>query len=162
VKIVIDRRIALTVSLVTAGLAPKPVAAPPPVTTRLRRPSVIRSASVPLPPTARVPGPDDGDAARRGSRIAASSAGDFGTGENFLEMPLVGAHRLRILTPTLLELTLITTQPPQGRPQQWDFVTDSGTAHLPEAGTFRVMANGTQQEVRRVGFKRRVLYAPLK
>src|SRR5690348_385499 len=89
-------------------------------------------------------------------------AGDFGTGENFLEMPAVGAHKLRILSPTVLELTLITTKPPEGRPEQWDFVSDDFTPRLPAGGKFQVTANGTPQEVKAVGLKRRVLYAPLK
>src|SRR5207237_5475646 len=88
--------------------------------------------------------------------------GDFGTDENFLAMPAVDAHRLRLLSPTVLELTLITTKPPEGRPEAWDFVSDDFALHLPDAGKLHVTANGTRQEVKAVGFKRRVLYAPLK
>jgi hypothetical protein len=101
-------------------------------------------------------------AGQRDSRMVLTGGGGFSEGENFLQMPPVGAHRLRVLSPTLLELTLITTQQPQGRPDQWDFVRDSGPPGLPDPGRFRVTANGTPLGVKEIGFKRRVLYAPLK
>jgi hypothetical protein len=91
-----------------------------------------------------------------------AAQGDFATGENFLAMPPVGAHRLRVLGPTVLELTLITTKTPEGRPEPWDFVGDDFAPRLPDSARFRVTANGTPQAVKAVGFKRRVLYAPLK
>src|SRR4051794_5129886 len=93
-------------------------------------------------------------AIRRATSAVTSSVGGFGTGDNFLEMPPVGTHRLRILTPTVLELTAVTTQTPQGRPQQWDFVNDTGMARLPTPSRFRVTANGAPQQVNGVGFKR--------
>src|SRR5688500_8127949 len=74
------------------------------------------------PPAAQTPA----SAPQRGPSYVSPNGGDFGTGENFLEMPSVGAHRLRVLTPALLELTWITTQPPKGRPEQGDTASDSG------------------------------------
>src|SRR3954464_11006782 len=39
-----------------------------------------------------------------------------------LQMPAPGAHQLRVLSPTLLELTLITTKQPDPSPvEQWNF-----------------------------------------
>src|SRR5690349_650610 len=76
--------------------------------------------------------------------------GDFGSGENFLEMPAVGAHRLRILAPTVLELSLVTTKPPNGRVEAWDFVAEDSTLHLPKVATFRVLVNGREKRVKAV------------
>src|SRR5688500_4395095 len=45
--------------------------------------------------------------------VATAQTTDFGiTSPNPLAMPAVGEHRLRVLSPTLLELTLITTKQP--------------------------------------------------
>src|ERR1700743_2384605 len=82
---------------------------------------------------------------------------------NPLAMPAVGAHQLRILSPTIVELTLITTKKSESTPvTQWDFVDSNGTPHLPGAAEFSVMVDGRADAVKSVGFKRRVLYAPLK
>jgi hypothetical protein len=82
---------------------------------------------------------------------------------NPLAMPPVGAHQLRILSPTLVELTLITTKKPDPAPvTQWDFADLNGKPHLPGKKEFLVLAGGKTNAVQSVGFKRRVLYAPLK
>ncbi|HYE31759.1 MAG TPA: glycoside hydrolase family 9 protein [Methylomirabilota bacterium] len=77
-------------------------------------------------------------------------------------MPAVGAHELRILTPTLLELTLITTKEANLAPAHWNFVGENFTLQLPAAAEFGVTLNGSPVSVTQVGFKRRPLYAPLK
>jgi hypothetical protein len=78
-----------------------------------------------------------------------------------LRMPPAGSYQLRILAPNLLELTLITTKPPDPAPvSQWDFVDAQGQAHLPDAREFTVSAEGQPLPIKRIGFKRRVLYAP--
>jgi hypothetical protein len=83
--------------------------------------------------------------------------------DNPLMLPAVGAHQLRILSPTLLELTLITTKKPDPAPiEHWDFVDERERARLPAAGEFLVTVDGKTNPVTNVGFKRRVLYAPLK
>ena len=83
--------------------------------------------------------------------------------DNPLAMPSVGAHQLRVLSPTLLELTLITTKKPDpARPTEWNFVDSSGNSHLPHEKDFVVLAGGKTNTVKSIGFKRRVLYAPLK
>lgn len=82
---------------------------------------------------------------------------------NPLAMPPVGAHQLRILSPAILELTLITTKEPGSAPvTQWSFVDANGKAHLPGRNQFCVLTDGKTNDVQAVGFKRRVLYAPLK
>jgi hypothetical protein len=80
-----------------------------------------------------------------------------------LRLPPVGSYQLRVLAPALLEITLVTTKPPDPAPvSQWDFVNGSGQACLPQAGKFEVVSDGQPIGIRRMGFKRRVLYAPLR
>src|ERR1043166_8942069 len=82
---------------------------------------------------------------------------------NPLALPKPGAHELRILTPKVLELTLITTKAPAPAPlQQWNFIGTNGVARLPAPSEFVVLNGGTKITVEKVGFKRRVLYAPLR
>ncbi|HUR47481.1 MAG TPA: glycoside hydrolase family 9 protein [Candidatus Saccharimonadales bacterium] len=80
-----------------------------------------------------------------------------------LALPDVGSHEVLVLTPTILELTLISTKAPDPAPVNvWDFVNGDGKAHLPEPESFQVVADGKAYDVVGVGFKRRVVYAPLK
>jgi Glycosyl hydrolase family 9/Cellulase N-terminal ig-like domain len=80
-----------------------------------------------------------------------------------LTLPLPGAHQFHVLAPDLLELTLITARPPgPARVDHWDFADAQGRPRLPDKREFVVTVNGTSNEVKAVGFKRRVLYAPLK
>jgi len=83
------------------------------------------------------------------------------TDDEPLRLPAAGSYQLRILAPTLLELTYVNAVK-QGaeRPEQWDFVNRNGQAQLPQELT--VAANGKEVAVKSVGFKRRVLYAPFK
>jgi hypothetical protein len=87
-----------------------------------------------------------------------------GRAEDFpLTIPKPGFNQLRLLSPALLELTLITTkQADSERLDQWDFVDAGGHLHAPTPQEFVVTANGRQIPVESVGFKRRVLYAPVK
>ena len=82
--------------------------------------------------------------------------------ENPLRMPAVGFHQLRVLSPNVLELTLVTTKAAiSDTIKQWDFVDSEGTLHLPAATKFLIL-NGTRtMSPQAVGFKRRVIYAPL-
>ncbi len=74
-----------------------------------------------------------------------------------LEIPPVGAHQLRILSPSLLELTLVTTKESQReRVSAWNFVDGSGQPHLPKPGELAVFAGDSTNIVEAVGFKRRV------
>jgi len=80
-----------------------------------------------------------------------------------LNLPSQGSSSLRIITPSVLELSLITTKRSSSSPtEQWDFVNSRGEIALPEAVDFIVSAEGRAVSVVKVGFKRRVLYAPLK
>ncbi|MDQ6631269.1 MAG: glycoside hydrolase family 9 protein, partial [Verrucomicrobiota bacterium] len=92
------------------------------------------------------------------------SATDLRTLEgNPLQMPAVGDYGLRILSPTLLELTLITTKRPDPAPiTEWNFVGANGQLSAPASSAFVVTAGGPTIAVQSVGFKRRALYAPLK
>ena len=82
--------------------------------------------------------------------------------DNQLALPVVGTSQLRILSPNLLELTRITTEaPPPAKLTEWDFVDTAGQVHLPESSKFLVLVGTTKINVQRVGFRRRVLYAPL-
>jgi hypothetical protein len=77
-----------------------------------------------------------------------------------LVLPEVGSYGLRVLSPNVLELTLITTKgPAPARVSAWDFVDDNFNAALPPASAFAVTAGSNQVAVSSVGFKRRVLYA---
>src|SRR5436853_3769984 len=70
-----------------------------------------------------------------------------------LSLPKPGACQLRVLAPTLLELTLITTKKPEpARVEQWDFVSDSEKAQLPGPQEFAVSAAGQKIAVKSIGF----------
>lgn len=78
-----------------------------------------------------------------------------------MKMPAVGSYGLRVLSPNLLELTLITTkQPDPAGVTEWNFVSN-GNLNAPSTSQFAVTVNGQSIGVQSVGFKRRPLYAPL-
>lgn len=78
-------------------------------------------------------------------------------------LPAVGHAQLRILSPTLLELTLITTKAPDPAPvTEWNFVDANYNLALPPASEFDVRVGSLSFAVKSIGFKRRPLYAPLK
>jgi hypothetical protein len=80
-----------------------------------------------------------------------------------LRLPALGDHRLRALTPELLELTLITTKAADvSALEQWDFVAGNGQLRLPPLNAFRVQAGNRLIQVAAAGFKRRPVYAPLR
>ena len=80
-----------------------------------------------------------------------------------LTLPPVGANELRVISPTVLELTLITSGTANtASSSYWSFIDERGQARLPPNAEFTVEADGTPLRVARVGFKRRVLYAPFK
>jgi Glycosyl hydrolase family 9/Cellulase N-terminal ig-like domain len=83
--------------------------------------------------------------------------------ENPLQLAAVGDNQLRILSTNVLELTLITTKAPDPAPVvTWNFVNKEGVASLPKPQAFSVLVNDKEVAVEAVGFKRRVVYAPLK
>ena len=83
------------------------------------------------------------------------------TNDASLAMPQVGQNELRILTPTLLELRLITTKALTAGVGQWNFVTGAGQSQTPAAPQIGVLVNGNADRVASIGFRRRPLYAPL-
>ena len=94
--------------------------------------------------------------------VSSASTNERLSDNNPLVLPAPGDHQLRVLSPNLLELSLITTKAPDpAKVSQWDFVDSKGQAQLPKASEFIVRAGGQNIPVRTVGFKRRVLYAPL-
>ena len=82
---------------------------------------------------------------------------------NPLAMPEVGSSGLRVLSPTILELSLVNTKA-AGAPAvaTWDFVGPDFQLQAPGAEQFSVTVDGQPVAVQRVGFKRRPIYAPLK
>src|SRR5437868_892945 len=92
------------------------------------------------------------------------SSQEYGfSGPNTLAMPNMGDHELRILSPSMLELSLITTKSNEtSRVNAWDFVGENFSLKLPPATEFQVRVNGKPASIRQVGFKRRPVYAPLK
>jgi hypothetical protein len=81
---------------------------------------------------------------------------------NPLRMPAIGDYGLRVLSPTLLEVTLINTKAKDASTvTEWNFVDSSGNLSAPDVSEFAVTANGQAVGVQSVGFKRRPIYAPL-
>ncbi|HEV8543207.1 MAG TPA: TIGR02597 family protein, partial [Verrucomicrobiae bacterium] len=77
-------------------------------------------------------------------------------------LPEIGEYSLTILTPTLLELSLVTTKDADPAPATtWNFIGSNFTPALPPATEFQVAVDGSPVGVTDVGFKRRPAYAPL-
>src|SRR6478736_1396311 len=63
--------------------------------------------------------------------------------ENPLALPEVGSTTLRLLTPTLLELGLVTTkQAPPAHLTQWTFVTADHQLQAPSPSQFEIQVDG--------------------
>ncbi len=105
-----------------------------------------------------------GTPARRGSAtllLAGSVA--FATPSSpphSLALPVVGERTLRILSPTDLELTAITSGGPNIPAEKAP--TPSFPPPKLAPGDFEVTVDGAKRAVRETGFKRRAVYAPLK
>jgi hypothetical protein len=79
-----------------------------------------------------------------------------------LQLGEVGDSLLHVLSPSLLELKLITTKEAgASKVSAWDFVDSSGNFAAPAPSKFTVLVGGKAVTVSSVGFKRRVAYAPL-
>ena len=80
-----------------------------------------------------------------------------------LALPAPGDNQLRVLSPTLLELTLVTAkQPNPATITDWNLVDASGNFVAPALTDLTVTANGSPVSATGLGFKRRALHAPLK
>jgi hypothetical protein len=73
---------------------------------------------------------------------------------DLLRLPEPGHAELRVLLPTLLELTFVTTQRPKARPPD--------LTRMLSTTDFEVVVDGQPAALTGLGFRRRVLYAPLK
>ena len=95
--------------------------------------------------------------------VRATVAGQPTSDDAPLSLPAVGSYELRVITPNLLELTLIAKKDPDpARVEIWNFVTARGQPALPPSSEFSVTAGDRKVAVTATGFKRRALYAPLK
>ncbi|MDO8540954.1 MAG: glycoside hydrolase family 9 protein [Opitutaceae bacterium] len=79
-----------------------------------------------------------------------------------LQLAKPGDSLLHVLSPTLLELKLVDTKQAGAGPlNHWNFVNSSGQMTTPATNEFAVTVEGRTINVQAVGFKRRVLSAPL-
>lgn len=80
-----------------------------------------------------------------------------------LAVPEIGSHSLAVLSPSLLELTLVNTKGPNPqRVTSWDFVQSDYSLVLPDPSRLVVTVDSQPIRITSIGFKRRPLYAPLK
>ena len=78
-------------------------------------------------------------------------------------MPRPGDFQLRLISSNVIELLLVTQKDTDPSPlTTWNFIDAIGNGALPATSAFSVSANGQTIPVSAVGFKRRVLYAPLR
>lgn len=78
-----------------------------------------------------------------------------------LALPRPGDTGLRILSPTMLELTCINIKlPDPAGVADWNFVDANNQFRAPALSEFAVRVNGQPVTVQSVGFKRRPAYAP--
>jgi hypothetical protein len=96
------------------------------------------------------------------NRTATALAAGDNVDDTGMQLPAVGSYILHVLSPSVLELVYINTkQPDPAQVSTWNFVNSSGQATEPAAGEFNVNVAGSVVPVQSVGFKRRVMYAPL-
>lgn len=81
---------------------------------------------------------------------------------NALGLPAIGSTSLIVLSPQVLELTLVNTKAPNAeRVTSWDFV-QSFALSLPDVQSLIVTADSEPVRIEALGFRRRPLFAPLK
>jgi hypothetical protein len=143
----VDTTPVVTTPVVTPPVVITPVVTPPVVTTPTDTSSTLPATTAPTTATG------GANAAVLGSANVEDTA---------LQLPNVGDNLLHVLSPTMLELKLINTKPAGStQPSVWNFVDASGNLSAPAGSKFTVTVNGQAVSVQAVGFKRRVLYAPL-
>ncbi|MFO1499726.1 MAG: glycoside hydrolase family 9 protein [Verrucomicrobiota bacterium] len=93
--------------------------------------------------------------------LAATSLSQAGSSP--LGPPEIGTTTLQLLSPTVVELSRVTSKaPPPARVTEWDYVTAAQELRLPPASAFQVSVDGQPVSILDIGFRRRPLYAPLK
>ena len=98
-----------------------------------------------------------------GTTIAGGTPATGDMDETNLLVPAVGDHALRVLDPTTLEVSAVNTKAPNpALVASWNLVDLNGAFNAPATGEFTVTVDGQAVLVTSVGFRRRVLYAPLK
>ena len=76
--------------------------------------------------------------------------------DNTLRLPVPGDHGLRIISPSVLELTMITAKEPDPAPvAEWNFVGPNYQFHPPALTDFVVTVGGRRVDITATGFKRR-------
>ncbi len=105
----------------------------------------------------------DGGSGGEGGTVVSYGPATLPAGYPNLDLPAVGATTLRVVTPTLLEVSLVTTKAADPAAlAQWAFVGSGGSpSTLPPASDFVVHAGSATVPVQSVAFKRRPIYAPL-
>ena len=82
-----------------------------------------------------------------------------------LVIPSAGAHELRVVTPNLLEIYIVSERDGFGsRPSHCDWIDDEGepiSGAIPLPSDLEVRVNGTITAVLATGFKRQVRFAPI-
>ena len=82
-----------------------------------------------------------------------------------IAVPQSGAHELRIITPTLLEVYIVSERDGfANRPTFCDWVDDEGDVipgAVPAASDLEVKVNGAVTAVNAIGFKRHIRFAPV-
>lgn len=66
-----------------------------------------------------------------------------------------------VISPTMVELSLVTTREQGKADTEWNFSTGSGDLLFPDKSEIQLLSNGKVVSIKQLGFKRRVLYAPL-
>jgi hypothetical protein len=96
--------------------------------------------------------------------LTASLSGQAGglIDDNTLRLPVPGDHGLRIISPSVLELTMITAKEPDPAPvAEWNFVGPNYQFHPPALTDFVVTVGGRRVDITATGFKRRAIYASM-
>ncbi len=82
--------------------------------------------------------------------------------DDTLRLPVPGDHGLRVISPSVLELTMITTKEPDPAPvTEWNLVGSDHEFRPPAFTDLVVTVGGRRVGITAIGFKRRVLYASL-
>ncbi|MCD6051252.1 MAG: cellulase, partial [Verrucomicrobia bacterium] len=82
--------------------------------------------------------------------------------DEYYHLPVVGAYSVQLIAPSIIEVGHVTSKEQKGPVKDWNWVDAGGKLRLPEAKELTVQVAGQPVAVTGMGFKRRVMYAPLK